>query len=106
MRSITNLDGAGFLSLTGKQKSGTTNAFEFDNDNHRSPKDLADNPAGPWVARGWILEANNQFTEGGAPNDFLLVGTSSQPIPEPGTMVLFGAAVIGFVLRRRRRNSA
>jgi len=32
--------------------------------------------------------------------------TSGNPIPEPGTFALFGAALIGFGIYRRRRNSA
>ena len=35
-----------------------------------------------------------------------LVKTSSDPVPEPGTFVLFGAAALGaYVVRRRRKAS-
>jgi len=63
---------------------------------------------GPWSGWGWL---NHDWNQDGTidshvyASDWLFTGTPN-PVPEPGTWALFGAAAIGFAVYRRRRNAA
>ncbi len=54
------------------------------------------------VIGGDTAEANNTL----ATQDFSLIVTSANPIPEPATMVLLGTGLIGAAAAKRRRTKA
>ncbi|MEM8883319.1 MAG: PEP-CTERM sorting domain-containing protein [Planctomycetota bacterium] len=82
-------------------------AFKFNNDdNHRLGGSGLSGPE-TWVGWGWVNHDDMAIGPNNIPghvkaSDWLFTG---QPVPEPGTIALFGAAAAGFLVMRRRRKN-
>jgi len=61
----------------------------------------------PWLANEWVL-AWEDLVYGGSDQDFndlVLIIESVTPVPEPGTITLLGAGLLGLLLLRRRTSA-
>ncbi len=94
------------IALTDKKNDARGFSFLFNNTDAQDIIDVI--PAGDFIGWGWLTY--NTFTNEGAhvsPSDFIFTARpATTEVPEPGTVLLLGAGLVGIARRRREKKSA